>query len=800
MSHYDLDRLAFRDFMARIAAGTYTPRGIRLMEEYTPAESLPAVLDRQEVQSEVTRVLEGEDRPPFAPIPCIDSVVSALSKADMVLKGQQLWDLHMVLEALEATGRYLAAHGRTHLPSFMRQHGIIGRYDAELKELDGALEPGGSVRDEATPALARLRSRLQKQEEKIRNLARSIAERWYRQGWAQEQEPVLRDGRHVIAVRSDARGRTPGVAIDRSRSGQTIFVEPQELSEAGLEMKQLHREEVQEVERILANLSAICAARAGDIDADLDRLAILDCARAAASFSEAGPMALPSVGKGGDLVLSKACHPLLASSHGLERVVPLTLSLEEGARTLVISGPNSGGKTVALQTVGLCTAMALCGLPIPAGEESRIPFVDQVHVDMGDEQSLEADLSTFTARLKRLRAMLQQAETGKLCLIDEAGAGTDPAQGAALAIALLERLTGDDSYVVCATHDGRVKTHAARAGGMANGRMVFSEQSLTPTYEFRAGEPGRSFAFEIAERSGIPADLVAHARELLGPAGNELENALHQAESIRVRAEGLQRQAEIDSRKAGAARRKYESLAEELAANAERQRVLAAEEAREIVAEARRRIEGVVREIRESNAAPAAIKRAQGTVRELTRKVERRVERATHSSGGSDIPLHEGDRVYLVNLDRSAVVKRVDKGRVRVQAGSLSFDVAREEIEPLAGEEVLEPSGTVSGQVEAAPPNRGAGICTPFKSVPPTLEIIGQRAEEARHILEKYLDDAIVAGLESVAVIHGSGKGVLRRVVEEVLRNHSCVAEYGLDRDVPGGTGVTRVRLKGSPA
>jgi len=577
-------------------------------------------------------------------------------------------------------------------------------------------------------------------------------------------------------------------------------VEPQELSEAGLELKQLLREEVQEVERILANLSAICAARAGDIDADLDRLAILDCARAAASYSEAGPMTLPSVGVGGELVLYKACHPLLASAHGLERVVPLTLSLEEGARTLVISGPNSGGKTVALQTVGLCTAMALCGLPIPAGEESRIPFADQIHVDMGDEQSLEADLSTFTARLKRLRAMLQQAEDGKLCLIDEAGAGTDPAQGAALAIALLERLTGDDAYVVCATHDGRIKTHAARARGMANGRMIFSEQALTPTYEFRAGQPGRSFAFEIAERSGIPANLVAHARELLGPAGNELENALRQAESIRVRAERLQRQAEIDSRKAGAARRKYESLAEELAANAERQHVQAAEEARVIVEEARRRIEGVVREIRESNAAPAAIKRAQETVHELTQEVEKRVERATRSRGVPDIPLHEGDHVYLVNLQRAAVVKQVGAGRVRVQAGSLSLDVAREEIEPLPGEDALESHGTGPGQREAAPLSRGVGISTPLKSVPPTLEIVGQRAEEARHSLEKYLDDAIVAGLENVAVIHGSGRGVLRRVVEDVLRNHSCVAEYGLDRDMPGGTGVTRVRLKGSPA
>ncbi len=795
MSHYDLDRLAFRNFLERIAAGTYTPRGKRLVEECTPAPDLKAVQERQEVHSEIARTLEGDDRPPFEPVPDLDSILSALTKPGVILEGDQLWDMRTAIAVLEMIGKYFAGSGKALLPSFVKQYGFPSRYGLELKELDGALEQGGMVRDDATPALERLRNRLRKQEEKIRTLARSIAERLFREGWAQEPEPVLREGRHVIAVRSDARSRVQGVALDRSRSGQTVFIEPQEISEAGLEVKQLRRDEEQEVVRILAHLSSLCATRSDEIDADLDRLAVIDAAQAAMRCSDAGPMMLPAVGDGGTLELHEARHPLLASTHGPQQVVPLTLSLEDGSRTLVISGPNSGGKTVALQTVGLCIALALCGLPIPAGEGSRIPFIDHIHVDIGDEQSLEADLSTFTARLIRLRAMLEQAEEGKLCLIDEAGAGTDPGQGAALAIAVLERLTFEDAFVVCATHDGRIKTHAAQASGMINGRMIFSEKALTPTYEFRSGEPGRSFAFEIAERSGLPADLVSQARDLLGTAENDLEDALRQAGEMREDARKLRREAETDSRRAGEERRKYESLANELAADAELERRVAAEQAREIVKEARRSIEGLVREIRESNAAPAAIRKAHQTIAEIARNAEDQATKAVGGRGDPDAPLQEGDEVYLVSLERPAIVQSVGGRRVRVRAGSLSLDVARDDIEPIAEKGAHRPG---RGKIEAAsgPPGSG-GVRTPLKSVSQTLDIIGQRADEARQTLEKYLDDAILAGLENIAVIHGSGRGVLRRVVEEVLKNHSSVEEYGLDTRAPGGTGVTRVRLKG---
>ena len=795
MSHYDLDRLAFRDFLERIAAGTYTPRGERLTVEYTPLQDLKSVLDRQQVHSELARTLDGDHRPPFAPIPDVESVLTAMSKSGSILEGELLWDMRTTLEALDGIGRYFTGGGKTALPSFVEQYGLSSTYRTELDELDKALEPGGIVRDDATDELARLRNRLKKLEVGIREQARTIAERWFREGWAQEPEPVFREGRHLVAVRSDSRGRTKGVAFDRSRSGQTVFVEPEEVSEAGLELRQLRRDEQQEVERILGRLTGICASRSEDIDTDLDRLAVLDAAQAAIRCTEAGPMALPAVGEGGSLLLQDARHPLLASTHGPENVVPLTLVLEEGTRTLVISGPNSGGKTVALQTVGLCAALALCGMPVPAGEGSRIPFVDSIHVDMGDEQSLEADLSTYTARLGRLRSMLRQAGDGKLCLIDEAGAGTDPGQGAALAISILERLTGENAFVVCATHDGRIKTHAAQAPGMANGRMIFSEQALTPTYEFRSGEPGRSFAFEIAERSGIPAELVERARQMVGRAENELEDALQQAGLMRERAEKLLLEAEIDARKASQERLEYESLASDLARDAEEERRSAAEEALEMVREARRRIESVVREIRESNAAPPAIRKARQSVSELAEKAEKQLRSVDETGGGSDLHLRAGDEVYLTNLQRPAVVQSVGAQRVRVRAGSLSLDVAREDIAP------VDTTAPDSGDDRAeSRPERPAGIRVPLKSVPQTLEIVGQRADEARQTLEKYLDDAILAGLEDVSVIHGTGRGVLRRVVEEVLANHISVEEYGLDADVPGGTGVTRVRLKGSTA
>lgn len=775
----------------RIAGGTYTPRGKQLMVQYYPANNLTTVLDRQSVHSEVSRVLDGDAQLPFTQIPELDGILSALSKPGSTLTGEKLWDLRIALEGLEAAGKFIAGEGKELLTSFVKQFGSISRYKRELKELDNSLEPGGPVRDGATPTLANLRKRIGKQQEKLRTLAHSIAEKWHRDGIAQEPEPVFREGRHVVAVRSDSRGRADGAALDRSRSGQTIFIEPREVSEAGLELKELLRDEEQEVVKILARLTAICAERETDIDIDLDRLAQLDAAQAAMRFSGAGSMVLPSVSEKGTLHLKDARHPLLAVTIGPDRVVPLTLTLEDGQRTLVISGPNSGGKTVSLQTIGFCTSLALCGLPIPAGEESHIPFIDAIHVDIGDEQSLEDDLSTFTARLKRLKAMLKPSDAGKLCLIDEAGSGTDPAQGAALAISILDQLSDEKAYVVCATHDGRIKTHAAQSEKMINGRMIFSEKALEPTYEFRSGEPGRSFAFEIAERSGLSRDLVTRARELMGNAENELEDALRQAVRIRDKAESLLLQAEKDSRVAERNRMKYETLAGELENDAQKKRAAGAEEARDIVRHARSRIEGLVREIKETGASAAAIKKAQKEIMELNLSFdEAQVER---NASGEDY--HEGDEVYLLNLDRAAVVQSVGTNRLRVNAGSLMLDVAREDIRPASagGSALHEREAARKKSAQVAP----RGISTPFKSVPSRIELIGQKAEEARTTLEKYLDDVILAGHIEVSVIHGSGAGVLRRVVEDVLRHHISVEDFGLNTDEPGGTGVTRVRLKG---
>ncbi len=577
------------------------------------------------------------------------------------------------------------------------------------------------------------------------------------------------------------------MAIDRSRSGQSVFIEPREISETALELKEVIRDEAGEVERILTGLSAMFSLRTEEIDVDLDRLAILDSAQAASRYREAGPSSLPVVGVGGDLALHEARHPLLAATHGAANVVPLTLELPEGTRTLVISGPNSGGKTVALQTVGLCASLALCGLPIPASEESRIPWLERIHVDIGDEQSIEADLSTFTARLRRLREMLDGGASPQLNLIDEAGAGTDPSQGAALAISILEELTGEKSYVVCITHDGRIKAHAAQAEGMANGRMVFSNENLTPTYEFRHGEPGRSFAFEVAERSGIPVQVVERARELLGPVGDNLENALQEAEAIRERLAALEISAETDTRRAEAARRKFELLEAELAKNEKKERKRAAETASEIIQDARRTLEQVVREIRESKASTGAIRSAHETIRSREEEVEALREEAGHEGvpATADALLAEGMTVFLKGLERSAQVLSVDGGRVRVMAGSISLDVARADVEPVS--------------VELAEPRRVV-VTAPLKSVSPTLDIIGQRADEARETLEKYLDDALLSGLDRVRIIHGSGAGVLRKIVDELLRDHDQVVEYGVEIDKPGGTGVTWVNLGGASA
>jgi len=787
VSRYDLDRLSFTDLLERIAGGTWSPRGNRLLQNTRPLGDIDAVHDHQQVVAEVGRAIDGQPRIPFTELPDADEHLKRLQQSGAVLDGGALRELGNVVRALDELGSWTAANGPEQLPTVGRLHGFPGRYATENERLDRAIDRDGSIRDDATDLLASLRKRLVRLQENVRQSAHEITERLYREGLAQEPEPALREGRYVVSVRAESQGTIAGVVIDRSRSGQSVFIEPREVSEMALELKEIRRDEARETERILTELSAMLAERVVEIDLDLDRLAVLDAAQAAARYREAGPFMLPTVSGDGDLILLEARHPLLAASHGAAEVVPLSLSLTGEARTLVISGPNSGGKTVALQTIGFCAALALCGLPIPASEESRLPWLERLHVDIGDEQSIETDLSTFTARLRRIREMLDSGAGPRLNLIDEAGAGTDPAQGAALAIAILEELTADGSWVVCITHDGRIKAHAAQADGMANGRMIFSSEALTPTYEYRHGEPGRSFAFEIAERSGIPAPIVERARELLGPAGDNLERALREAEATRERLSELENRAAADARKAELARREHEHLARDLADNEKRERKRAAETAADIISDARRTVERVVREIRESDASADVIRAAHDAIRSETERVEtlqdESVEEAPFEKG--DVTVVEGMTVYLKGLERPAQVLNVDGRRVRVRAGSISLDVALADVEPAPDEPVT------PRQVVVQAPTRQTAL---------TLDIIGQRAEEARNTLEKYLDDALLSGLSRVRIIHGSGAGVLRRVVDEVLRDHDQVSEYGVEMDTPGGTGVTWVKLEGAQA
>ncbi len=788
MSLFHLDRLDFGLLLERIATGCYTPRGRRHLVGLQPAPDLPSLERRQAVAAELARLGGGEDRIPLEILPEVDPLIILLAHPGTRLDGPQLWDLRSVLHSLEVLSAWLGRSGRGRLEAFLAYHGAPARYREEVGALEAALAPGGEVRDEASPELARLRRRLRGLEEKWRARAQELAAAWHAEGLAQEAEPTLRQGRFVVAVRAEQRARVPGVAVDRSRTGQTFFIEPLELSDLFLELRETLELEEQEVARILAGLTSLCAVRAGELDADLDRLAVLDAAQAAAGFEEAGPLSLPEVDAAGELRLLLARHPLLGGRLSWRRVVPLTLELDTARRTLVISGPNSGGKTVALQTVGLCAALALCGLPIPAAEGSRLPFLSAVLVDIGDEQSLEADLSTFTAHVQRLKAMLAPQEGAKLCLIDEAGAGTDPAQGAALAIAVLASLTADGAWTVCTTHNGRIKEVAAATPGMLNGSMVFSNQSLTPTYEFHPGTPGRSFAFEIALRAGLPEEVVSRARELLDPAARRLDEVLSDSEERLEALRRRQQETEIEHRRALAEHQRWQKLADELAADAARRRAQAARETESLVIQARRRIEEAVRLIREEQASRGSIRRARQALQEVAAENEALVPAVPAAAPGWSPTT--GERVWIRPLERAAVVQSVSGRRVRVESSGLSLEVGPGDLRPLTERERERENGP-------APPRRTWGVHLPIMSFPQRIVLIVGRAELARQRLEKFLDDALLAGVSDVRIVHGVGGGVLRRVVEEVVAAHPEVAEFGLDRESPGGYGVTLVRFRG---
>lgn len=657
----------------------------------------------------------------------------------------------------------------------------------------GAISERGEVLDSASPVLARIRQSMRRAYDRLQDILRTIiSSSTYAQAI---QEPIIsvRDGRYVVPVKADFRSRLPGIIHDTSGSGQTLFVEPLGAVEAGNRWRELQVEEREEIERILREIAEKVAATAYEIRSTVAALARVDFSLAKARYANRIRATRPLLVGDGEtgssryfLHLPDARHPLLAG-----RVVPITVDLQADSRVLIITGPNTGGKTVALRTVGLLTLMAQSGLYVPCGDGAQVPVFVGVFADIGDEQSLEQSLSTFSGHITNIIRILAEAGPNTLILLDELGAGTDPEEGSALAKAIVNYLLERRSFVMATTHYVELKGYAHTTPGVRNASVEFDDETLSPTYRLIIGLPGRSNALTIAERLGVPASILGEARSTVSPESVELNDMLAQIQTERDEAVAARIEARRDRDEAERMLARARSELEQ----AERSRERAVDEGRE---RAERELEDFRRELANirievqlaaANArsdAVETVRSADERVNEMAHRVSVRRRRQPRPSA-SEKPreIGVGDRVYLRTLQTEGQVLDISDGIAEVQLGRLKTRVPVADLEFRSRKK----------QEARSQGRTNYNLDTSRNTASVELDLRGRRAEEVNRELEQYVDDAYVAGLPFLRIIHGKGTGVLRQVVRDYLKGHPLVESSNPASIEQGGEGVTVATL-----
>jgi DNA mismatch repair protein MutS2 len=709
------------------------------------------------------------------------SIGQALEPSDLADAAQTLTTALRARRVLERV--------RDRVPRLTAIADRIGDFRRFTDAVDEAITARGEVADSASEHLATTRRELRNAQDRLEQRAQAALADAVRRGIAQEGLLVERNGRKVIPLKADYRGQMQGIVHDVSSSGATVFLEPMGVVEAGNQVRELKLAEEREVRRVLQRLSALLGERADEAREALRALGELDLLTAKVRLGRRMKAQLPPPGDvdswlkpGGATIVVRGRHPLLRGE-----VVPTDIDVAGDATGVLITGPNTGGKTVALKTIGLLTLMAQAGLALPCDEGSRFAVFERVYADIGDEQSIEQSLSTFSSHMRNITAILAKAAPSTLVLLDELGAGTDPTEGAALARAILETLLERGCTLVATTHHGELKAFAHSDPRLRNASVEFDIETLSPTYHLTIGLPGQSNAIAIARRLGLDEDVLQRASDQLSPQHFEFEQLLAEIREERLAAAEARQREE-------AARREAEELRLALAERRdrieqERAEILGAahREAEDAVAGMQREVDQIRRRagVRDFDAHSAAA-RLRELDADLGRlKARARPQRQEHPALPETRDIGPGDRIHVRDIPQvgEALSAIGEDGRIEVQFGSLRMKVSVDRI----------------NRVEAAP-GREATVALPAfdrPNVSMELDLRGQRAEEALLRFETYVDDAFRAGLPFVRIIHGKGTGALRAAIREALTGHPLVRKFETAAQNEGGEGVTVAVLAG---
>jgi DNA mismatch repair protein MutS2 len=772
-----LDALDFARVRERVVSATRTQRGRALASDLLP-ESDFAIVRREQLRTEAMRSLAASTDVTI--MPAIDT--APFSEAAQIGATLGAPELRSIGDALASAA---AAH------KAVREHpdltSVVAPY-TPLRELQlslvDAIDERGTVLDRASPALGRIRRSLVAAQGEARDRISSILNGAKYAKAIQDRVVTIRDGRFVIPIKAEFAGMMPSIVHDTSSSGQTLFVEPLAALESNNRVRTLQIEEEREVQRVLQALSGRVGAHAAEIEANVEVLATLDLLAAKAELARRGGGMMPALSDDPSLIVDNGRHPLLDA-----RAVPQSLRLDDATRLLVISGPNMGGKTVALKMAGLFIVMTYCGMQVPAGGATCIGRFERVVADIGDEQSLAANASTFSAHLQRMREILDDAGARTLAIVDEIGGGTEPSAGTALAVAMLERLLACGTRAIVSTHSTELKLFAHSTPAVANASVRFDPRTFQPTFELDIGAPGQSLAFPLATRLGVSDAIVARATELMEDRERDYEAALaelslrnSELRDSRLRLESERRdvaaQGELlqhDREALDAQRRRFSTNAEERLAQG----------LRDFTRELQRRVDETSEQSvrRRARVTPAQTALLAQTIEAIRQDLGIRPEA---QKAQDDQAFSAGDRVRIHSLDQEGIVSEDWDERLLVSIGSMKMTVEKSDVTRLTAPEKRARTAAVVADTRMAAAGRSAA----------SLDVRGKRYTEAEPLVERWLDDALLAGSLQLRLIHGKGTGMLGRGLQEFLRGHPAVTGFRYGTEEEGSSGVTIVDLR----
>lgn len=766
---------------------TVTEAGKALIDELKPYENLYDVKEHIQETKEAFKLLVTKGAPPFEGLYDVREAIGRAEKGSTLMPGQLL----RIANMLRSARRFKDYVGHKEEEEAFRVIENICAGITPLKNIEDtifmAIEGEEEVSDKASGTLYNIRRSLKDKNASVRDKVNSLIRAY--SDFLQDNLYTMRGDRYVLPVRAEHKGAVPGLVHDQSSSGATLYIEPMGLVNLNNEIKELMLKEKAEVERILAELSGKIYDNIFAVKVNADIIWELDFIFAKAKYGSEFNCTAPEVSDKGRINMIEARHPLIDR----KVVVPLTIELGDGFTSLVITGPNTGGKTVTLKTVGLLHIMALSGLMIPVRENSTVSFFKEIFADIGDEQSIEQSLSTFSSHMTNIVNIIKEADDKSLALFDELGAGTDPTEGAALAVSILETLRKRNSKIVATTHYSELKAYALNVEGVENASVEFDVETLRPTYRLLTGIPGKSNAFEISKRLGLPEYIIKDAKESIASDALQFEDLIQSLQDKSIKAENDAREAAVLKQQAAKTKDKYEEKMSTLQTSREKALMEAQRQAKMIIKEAKEEADKILKDMRElermgyGSDARHKLEEQRRKLKEKMENMDDKLAKADTDKGESLKKVNVGEEVFLPSLNQKVIVlsNPDNKGEVQVQAGIMKISVKMKDLRAVTGAVTKEEKKRIKRETKLN-----------LRSVPTSVDLRGLDAIEAEYTTDKYLDEAYMAGLKEVTIIHGHGTGVLKSAISDMLKRHAHVKSYRLGKYGEGGAGVTIAELK----